>query len=122
MQFGIFLELSVGRPWAPDSEQRVYAESLEQVRVAEQLGFDQVWVVEHHFMEEHSHCAAPEMFLVACAAHTTSMRLGTGITVCVPQINHPVRIAERIAMLDILSNGRAELGTGRSGTWTELGG
>ena len=122
MKFGIFLELSVGRPWSPGDEKRVYDESLEQVRVAEELGFDQVWVVEHHFMEEHSHCAAPELFLTAVAMVTTTIRLGTGITVCVPQINHPVRIAERAAMLDIISNGRVELGTGRSGTWTELGG
>jgi alkanesulfonate monooxygenase SsuD/methylene tetrahydromethanopterin reductase-like flavin-dependent oxidoreductase (luciferase family) len=122
VKFGIFLELSVGRPWSAGDEKRVYDESIEQTRVAEELGFDQVWVVEHHFMEEHSHCAAPDLFLTALAMVTSSIRLGTGITVCVPEINHPVRIAERAAMLDILSGGRVELGTGRSGTWTELGG
>jgi alkanesulfonate monooxygenase SsuD/methylene tetrahydromethanopterin reductase-like flavin-dependent oxidoreductase (luciferase family) len=121
VKFGIFLELSVGRPWTDGDERRVYEESLEQVVVAEQLGFHSVWAVEHHFLEEHSHCPAPEIFLAACATATSTIRLGTGITPCVPQINHPVRIAERAAMLDILSGGRLEFGTGRASTWTELG-
>jgi len=122
MKFGVFMELSVARPWTPESEKRVYDESLAQVQIAEAAGFDQVWVVEHHFMEEHSHCAAPEIFLTAAAMKTTTMRLGTGIVVCVPKVNHPARIAERLAMVDVISGGRVEVGTGRSGTWTELGG
>ncbi len=122
MKFGIFYELSVPRPWDRESEKRVYDHALEQVVLADQLGFDQVWAVEHHFLEEYSHCSAPEIFLTACAAKTERIRVGHGIVVCVPEFNHPIKIAERTATLDIISGGRLEVGTGRSATWTELGG
>ncbi len=122
MKFGIFYELSVPRPWNRESERTVYERALEQVRLADELGFDQVWAVEHHFLEEYSHCSAPEIFLTACAVTTKKIRVGFGIAVCVPQINHPIRIAERAAVLDIISGGRLEFGTGRSATWTELAG
>jgi alkanesulfonate monooxygenase SsuD/methylene tetrahydromethanopterin reductase-like flavin-dependent oxidoreductase (luciferase family) len=122
MKFGIFYEISVPRPWTPGLEKTVYDRCLEQVRVADEVGFDRVWAVEHHFLEEYSHCPAPELFLTACAAQTKNIRVGHGIVVCVPQFNHPIRVAERAAVLDIISGGRLELGTGRSATWTELGG
>jgi alkanesulfonate monooxygenase SsuD/methylene tetrahydromethanopterin reductase-like flavin-dependent oxidoreductase (luciferase family) len=122
VKFGIFYELSVPRPWDAESERTVYENALEQVRLADELGFDQVWAVEHHFLEEYSHCSAPEIFLTACAMQTKRIRVGHGIVVCVPQFNHPIRIAERTAVLDILSGGRLEVGTGRSATWTELAG
>ena len=122
MKFGVFYELSVPRPWTRESERQVYLNALEQVRLADELGFHSVWAVEHHFLEEYSHCSAPELFLTACAMQTENIRVGHGIVVCVPQFNHPVRIAERAAVLDILSGGRLEFGTGRSATWTELGG
>jgi alkanesulfonate monooxygenase SsuD/methylene tetrahydromethanopterin reductase-like flavin-dependent oxidoreductase (luciferase family) len=122
MKFGIFYELSVPRPWDGESERTVYMNALEQVRLADELGFEQVWAVEHHFLEEYSHCSAPELFLTACAMQTKNIRVGHGIVICVPQFNHPIRIAERAAVLDILSGGRLEFGTGRSATWTELGG
>jgi alkanesulfonate monooxygenase SsuD/methylene tetrahydromethanopterin reductase-like flavin-dependent oxidoreductase (luciferase family) len=122
VKFGIFYELSVPRPWDGESERTVYLNALEQVRLADELGFDHVWAVEHHFLEEYSHCSAPELFLTACAMQTKNIRVGHGIVICVPQFNHPIRIAERAAVLDILSGGRLEFGTGRSATWTELGG
>jgi alkanesulfonate monooxygenase SsuD/methylene tetrahydromethanopterin reductase-like flavin-dependent oxidoreductase (luciferase family) len=122
VRFGVFFTISVPRPWDRESERTVYERCLEQVRLADELGFDQAWAVEHHFLEEYSHCSAPELFLTACAMQTKRIRVGHGIVVCVPEINHPVRIAERAAVLDILSGGRLELGTGRSATWTELGG
>ena len=122
MKFGIFYELSVARPFTRDSEWQVYHNSLEQIRVAEEVGFDTVWAVEHHFLEEYSHCSAPELFLTAAAMQTQKIRVGHGAVVCVPEMNHPIRVAERAAVLDILSNGRLELGTARSSTWTELGG
>lgn len=122
MKFGIFYEISVPRPWEVDTEYNVYMNCLEQVRLADELGFDQVWAVEHHFLEEYSHCSAPELFLTACAMQTKKINVGHGIVVCVPQINHPVRVAERAAVLDILSGGRLQFGTGRSATWTELAG
>jgi alkanesulfonate monooxygenase SsuD/methylene tetrahydromethanopterin reductase-like flavin-dependent oxidoreductase (luciferase family) len=122
MKFGLFYELSVPRPWTRESERTVYNNALEQVKLADALGFDHVWAVEHHFLEEYSHCPAPELFLTACAMVTKQIRVGHGIIVCVPEINHPIKIAERTAVLDLLSGGRLEVGTGRSATWTELGG
>jgi len=121
VKFGVTMVLSVPPPYR-ENEARIYRESLEQVRIADELGFDQVWAVEHHFLEEYSHCSAPEIFLTAAAMQTKQIRLCHGIVVCVPQFVHPVKIAERTAAMDILSGGRMELGTGRSSTWTELGG
>jgi alkanesulfonate monooxygenase SsuD/methylene tetrahydromethanopterin reductase-like flavin-dependent oxidoreductase (luciferase family) len=122
MKFGIFYELAVPKPWTSETEHEVYHTSLEQVRLADELGFHSVWAVEHHFLEEYSHCSAPEIFLTACAAQTRNIRLGHGIRLVLPPFNHPVRAAESAAALDIISNGRLEFGTGRSQTWNELGG
>ena len=122
MKFGIFYEHSVLKPWDALSEYRVLRQAIDQVVLADELGFDQVWEVEHHFLEEYSHSSAPEVFLSYCAAVTKNIRLGHGIALMLPPINHPARIAERAATLDILSDGRLEFGTGRSATWTELGG
>src|SRR5439155_1049088 len=85
-----------------ESERTVYDNALEQVKLADELGFDQVWAVEHHFLEEYSHCPAPELFLTACAMVTKRIRVGFGIVVCVPQFNHPIKIAERTAVLGSL--------------------
>ncbi|HYL60096.1 MAG TPA: LLM class flavin-dependent oxidoreductase [Candidatus Acidoferrales bacterium] len=122
MKFGIFYEHSVQKPWTRQSELRAYQQALEQIELADELGFDQVWEVEHHFLEEYSHSSAPEVFLAAAAARTKRIRIGQGIAVCLPPMNHPVRIAERAAALDLISNGRLEFGTGRSATWAEVGG
>jgi alkanesulfonate monooxygenase SsuD/methylene tetrahydromethanopterin reductase-like flavin-dependent oxidoreductase (luciferase family) len=122
VKFGIFFELSVPRPFERGIEKQVFDHALEQARLADELGFDCVWAVEHHFLEEYSHCSAPELVLTAVAMQTERIRVGHGAVVCVPEMNHPIRIAERAATLDILSNGRVELGTARSSTWTELGG
>jgi hypothetical protein len=78
MKFGIFYELSVPRPWDQEAERKVYMNALEQVRLADELGFDQVWAVEHHFLEEYSHCSAPELFLTACAMQTKNIHVGHG--------------------------------------------
>jgi alkanesulfonate monooxygenase SsuD/methylene tetrahydromethanopterin reductase-like flavin-dependent oxidoreductase (luciferase family) len=122
VKFGIFFELSVPRPLTRDNEHLVYRNALEQARLADELGFDTIWAVEHHFLEEYSHCSAPELFLTAVAMQTTRIRVGHGAVVCVPQMNHPIRVAERAAVLDVLSGGRLEFGTARASTWTELGG
>ena len=122
MKFGIFFELSVPRPFAPGREREVFENALEQARLADELGFETAWAVEHHFLEEYSHCSAPELFLTAVAMQTRRIRVGHGAVVCVPKMNHPIRVAERAAFLDVLSGGRLEFGTARSSTWTELGG
>ncbi len=122
MKFGIFFELSVPRPFSPEREREVFENALEQARLADELGFECAWVVEHHFLEEYSHSSAPDLFLTAIAMQTARIRVGHGAVVCVPEINHPIRVAERAAFLDILSGGRLEFGTARSSTWTEIGG
>jgi alkanesulfonate monooxygenase SsuD/methylene tetrahydromethanopterin reductase-like flavin-dependent oxidoreductase (luciferase family) len=122
VRFGIFFELSVPPPFDGAAERLVYENALEQAVLADELGFDWVWAVEHHFLEGYSHCSAPELFLTAVAARTERIRVGHGAVVCVPEMNHPVRVAERAAALDILSGGRLDVGTARSSTWTELGG
>ena len=103
MEFGVFFELSVPRPFTRESESAAYLNALAEAKLADELGFDHAWVVEHHFLEEYSHSSAPELFLTALATQTERIRLCHGAVVCVPGVNHPVRIAERAAVLDILS-------------------
>jgi alkanesulfonate monooxygenase SsuD/methylene tetrahydromethanopterin reductase-like flavin-dependent oxidoreductase (luciferase family) len=122
MKFGLFYEHQVPRPWRPDSERRVLEEALEQIELADRLGVEHVWEVEHHFLEEYSHSPAPEVFLAACSQRTQQIRLGHGIALMPPGFNHPARVAERIAVLDLVSGGRVEWGTGESTTALELGG
>jgi alkanesulfonate monooxygenase SsuD/methylene tetrahydromethanopterin reductase-like flavin-dependent oxidoreductase (luciferase family) len=97
-------------------------EALEQCELADRIGIDCVWLVEHHFLEEYSHSSAPEVFLAAVSQRTSRLRLGHGIVQMPPAFNHPVRVAERIATLDLLSKGRVEFGTGESSSEAELGG
>ena len=122
MKFGIFYEHQLPRPWSDGAEQRLFNEALEQVEVADRLGIDFAWEVEHHFLEEYSHSSAPEVFLAACSQRTKNIRLGHGIRQVIPQYNHPARTAEVIATLDLVSNGRVEFGTGESSAELELGG
>jgi len=122
VEFGLFYEICVPRPWDPGKEARIIREVVEQVRYAEEMGFRYVWLTEHHFLQEFSHCSAPEVLLGAFSQVTTEMRLGHGVVLTPPRYNHPARVAERCAMIDCLSNGRLEIGTGRSVTPTELDG
>jgi alkanesulfonate monooxygenase SsuD/methylene tetrahydromethanopterin reductase-like flavin-dependent oxidoreductase (luciferase family) len=122
MKFGIFYELQLPRPWGPDDERQLVQDALAQVELADRLGIDYAWAVEHHFLEEYSHCSASEVFLAACAARTKRIRLGHGIRQVIANYNHPARTAEAVAMLDLISNGRAEFGIGEGATRLELGG
>jgi alkanesulfonate monooxygenase SsuD/methylene tetrahydromethanopterin reductase-like flavin-dependent oxidoreductase (luciferase family) len=122
MKFGIFYEHQLPRPWQEDSERQLLQNALDQVELADKLGFDVVWEVEHHFLEEYSHSSAPEVFLAAASQRTKRIRLGHGIVQTPPPFNHPARVAERIATLDLVSNGRVEFGTGESSSEAELGG
>jgi alkanesulfonate monooxygenase SsuD/methylene tetrahydromethanopterin reductase-like flavin-dependent oxidoreductase (luciferase family)/putative sterol carrier protein len=112
----------MARPWAEDAEERLLLDALEQVELADRVGFDSVWEVEHHFLEEYSHSSAPEVFLAAASQRTRKIRLGHGIVQLPPNFNHPARVAERIATLDLISGGRVEFGTGESSSQMELGG
>ena len=122
MKFGIFIDLQLPRPWREGDEVKLFQEALEQVELADRIGIDYVWVQEHHFLEEYCHSSAPEVFLAACSQRTKNIRLGHGIVVMSPNINHPARIAERLSTLDIISGGRVEWGTGESGSRMELEG
>jgi alkanesulfonate monooxygenase SsuD/methylene tetrahydromethanopterin reductase-like flavin-dependent oxidoreductase (luciferase family) len=122
MQFGIFYEHQLPRPWDDGAEARLIREALDQVELADRLGIDYAWEVEHHFLEEYSHSSAPEVFLAAASQRTRRIRLGHGIVLMPPPYNHPARVAERIAMLDLVSGGRVEFGTGESASRIELEG
>src|ERR1700716_3175637 len=120
MRFGIFYEHQLPRPWSERSEASLLQEALEQVELADRVGFDYVWEVEHHFLEEYSHSSAPEVFLAAASQRTRRIRLGFGIVAMPPGYQHPARVAERLATLDLGSNGRVEWGTGESASRAEL--
>jgi alkanesulfonate monooxygenase SsuD/methylene tetrahydromethanopterin reductase-like flavin-dependent oxidoreductase (luciferase family) len=122
MKFGIFYEHQLPRPWDADAEYKLIQDALEQCELADRIGIDYVWEVEHHFLEEYSHSSAPEVFLAAVSQRTSRIRLGHGIVQTPPGFNHPARVAERIAMLDLVSGGRAEFGSGESSSEAELGG
>jgi alkanesulfonate monooxygenase SsuD/methylene tetrahydromethanopterin reductase-like flavin-dependent oxidoreductase (luciferase family) len=122
MRFGVFYELQLPKPWNEGDEHRLFREALEQVVLADELGIDYAWEVEHHFLEEYSHSSAPEVFLAAAAAKTKNIRLAHGIRQVIPAYNHPARTAETIATLDLISDGRVDFGIGESATRLELAG
>ena len=110
MRFGVFYELQLPKPWSEDDEHRLFHEALEQVVLADALGIDYAWEVEHHFLEEYSHSSAPEVFLAAAAARTRKIRLGHGIRQVIANYNHPARTAETVATLDLVSQGPVDAG------------
>jgi alkanesulfonate monooxygenase SsuD/methylene tetrahydromethanopterin reductase-like flavin-dependent oxidoreductase (luciferase family)/putative sterol carrier protein len=122
MRFGLFYEHQYPRPWAPGGEGTLLRNALEQVEIADRVGFDHVWEVEHHFLEEYSHSSAPEVFLAAASQRTKRIRLGHGIVQLPIGFNHPARVAERVATLDLVSGGRVEFGSGEASSQVELGG
>ncbi len=121
MRFGLFYQQQMPKPWIEGSEVEHFNNHIEQAVLADQLGFDSIWVTEHHFTEEYSHSSAPEIFLGAVAARTKRIRLGHGIRHVPPPINPPARIAEGVGTLDVISNGRVEFGIGEGATRIELG-
>ena len=122
MKFGIFYEHQLPRPWDDGQELKLFQDALSQVELADKLGIEYAWEVEHHFLEEYSHSSCPEVFLAAASQRTKNIRLGHGIKLMPPNYNSPARIAEEIATLDLVSNGRVEFGTGESASRAELEG
>ena len=122
MKFGIFYEHQLPKPWGEGKELKLFQDALEQVELADRIGIDFAWEVEHHFLEEYSHSSAPEIFLAAASQRTKNIRLGHGIRQVITNYNHPARTAECIATLDLVSNGRVDFGTGESAAILELGG
>jgi alkanesulfonate monooxygenase SsuD/methylene tetrahydromethanopterin reductase-like flavin-dependent oxidoreductase (luciferase family) len=122
MKFGGIHIMQLPRPWGAESERTLLNDALDIAELSDKSGFDYVWATEHHFLEEYSHASSPELFLAAASQRTKNVRLAHGIIQTPPLINHPARVAERIAALDLLSNGRVEFGMGSGATSTELGG
>jgi alkanesulfonate monooxygenase SsuD/methylene tetrahydromethanopterin reductase-like flavin-dependent oxidoreductase (luciferase family) len=122
MKFGMMYEIQIPEPHYPGIVQDTYKQVMAQVVLAEEMGFEHFWTVEHHFLTEFSYCPAPEVLYGAISQRTSKIRIGHAVALLPPQYNHPIRVAERAAVLDILSDGRAELGTGRSTTLIEMGG
>ncbi|MET9514258.1 LLM class flavin-dependent oxidoreductase [Streptomyces sp. NPDC002994] len=118
MKFSVIFEAQLADPTV-EREHQVIRDSVEQAVLAERMGFDRIWAVEHHSLKWYAHMSAPEIFLTWVAAKTTTIRIGHGV-VCMPfNFNHPARVAERAAMLDLLCGGRLDLGAGRGGTEQE---
>ena len=122
MKFGLMYEIQIPEPHYPGVEQERYKQIMAQVELADEEGFDYFWTVEHHFLNEFSHCSAPEVLYGALSQRTRRIRIGHAVALLPGQYNHPVRVAERAAVLDILSDGRMDLGTGRSTTLIEMDG
>ncbi len=123
MDFAVFYEIQVPNPIKhPEREFEIFHEVLAQVELAEEMGFKYFWTVEHHFQPGFAHSSAPEVIYGAVSQRTSTIRIGHGVVLLPYPYNHPVRVAERLNTLDILSKGRLEVGTGRSGTQIELGG
>jgi alkanesulfonate monooxygenase SsuD/methylene tetrahydromethanopterin reductase-like flavin-dependent oxidoreductase (luciferase family) len=122
MKFGLLYEMETPRPWNALSEYNIYWQALAQIELADRIGIDYVWEVEHHFLEEYSHSPAPEVFYGAVSQRTKNIRIAHGVRLLPFNFNNPIKVAEQAAVLDIMSNGRMELGTGRSTTAQELDG
>ncbi|MBA3303743.1 MAG: LLM class flavin-dependent oxidoreductase [Acidimicrobiia bacterium] len=122
MEFGIFNSLYLPHQLSqgdPDAEWKRLLDEVAWVEAADRAGFKYTWATEHHFLEEYSHLSANESFLGFVAGRTKNIHLGSGIMNITPPVNHPVRVAERVAVLDILSGGRFEFGMGRGSSTTE---
>ena len=122
MKFGMMYEIQIPEPHYPGIEKERYDQVLAQVELGDEVGFDYFWTVEHHFLTEFSHCSAPEALYGAVSQRTKRIRIGHAVALLPGEYNHPVRVAERAAVLDILSDGRMDLGTGRSTTLIEMDG
>jgi alkanesulfonate monooxygenase SsuD/methylene tetrahydromethanopterin reductase-like flavin-dependent oxidoreductase (luciferase family) len=114
MKIDMFCEVEKARPWGPNHEYELLRETLAQAKLADKMGYDCWWEVEHHTWEEGSYSSAPEILLTAISQHTQRMRIGHGVILTPHKFIHPIRIAERTSTLDLLSDGRLEVGFGRS--------
>ena len=122
MKFGLLYEMQLPRPWTERSDHQQLHEAIDEIELADKLGYDYIWANEHHFLEEYSHSSAPEVFLGFCARNTEQIRLGHAVVLSPPGYNQPARVAERISTLDLISSGRADFGTGESASRVELEG
>ncbi|HJP65203.1 MAG TPA: LLM class flavin-dependent oxidoreductase, partial [Actinomycetota bacterium] len=125
MEFGLFIQGHVPRRKSaedPGYEHTSFLNDIALAQEADRAGFKYIWLSEHHFLEEYSHLSASEVFLGYLAAATERIHIGSAIFNISPPVNHPVRVAERVAMLDHLSKGRFEFGMGRGAGALEVTG
>ncbi|MET9376475.1 LLM class flavin-dependent oxidoreductase [Streptomyces sp. NPDC002992] len=119
MKFSMIFEAQLVDP-TPERERQVIHDCVEQAVHAEKMGFDRIWAVEHHSLTQYAHMSASEIFLTWVAARTERIRIGHGVVTMPFGYQHPVRVAERAAMLDVLSGGRVDIGAGRGATRQEM--
>ena len=119
MQFGLLYEMQRSFKGKDIDWNTLYKETLEQCALADQMGFDNLWFVEHHFLTGFSGSPCPEVMFGALSQITKRIRIGFGVSIL--PYHHPVRVAERVAMVDQLTNGRVEVGTGRSNAYEQTG-
>ncbi|MGW8887420.1 LLM class flavin-dependent oxidoreductase [Streptomyces sp. NPDC055749] len=119
MKFSMIFEAQLADP-TPERERQVINDCVEQAVFAEEMGFDRIWAVEHHSLTQYAHMSASEIFLTWVAARTSKIRIGHGVVTMPFGYQHPVRVAERAAMLDVLSGGRVDIGSGRGATKQEM--
>ncbi|CAL9322637.1 LLM class flavin-dependent oxidoreductase [Streptomyces sp. SudanB182_2057] len=119
MKFSMIFEAQMADP-TPEHERQVLHDCVEQAVFAEEMGFDRIWAVEHHALKWYAHMSASEIFLTWVAARTSRIRIGHGVVTMPFGYQHPVRVAERAAMLDVLSGGRVDIGSGRGATRQEM--
>lgn len=119
MKFSMIFEAQLADP-TPERERQVLHDCVEQAVYAEEMGFDRIWAVEHHALRQYAHMSASEIFLAWVAARTSRIRVGHGVVTMPFGYQHPVRVAERAAMLDVLSGGRVDIGAGRGATRQEM--
>ncbi len=119
MKFGLLYEAQ--RPYQGNDVDwnSLYKETLDQCELADQVGFDNLWFVEHHFLMGFSGSPCPEVLIGALSQRTRNIRIGFGVSI-LPN-HHPIRVAERVAMVDQLTDGRVEFGTGRSNAYEQMG-
>jgi len=127
MELGMLYEFNCAQPWAGEHpwgqrmiERRIYKECLEQIALADKKGFEAVWLVEHHFREGRSHMPCNEVVLGALSQITERIKLGFGVVLMPHEYIHPARVAEKVATVDVLSQGRAIWGMGRSTPMEQL--
>ena len=125
MEFGLFQGGFVHRDMAasnPNAEHDRLLSEVQLCEVGDQHNWKYAWFTEHHFLEEYSHISANEVLMPWVLARTSQIHVGSGIINVTPPVNHPARVAERVAMMDHVSGGRFEFGTGRGSSTTEMGG
>jgi alkanesulfonate monooxygenase SsuD/methylene tetrahydromethanopterin reductase-like flavin-dependent oxidoreductase (luciferase family) len=120
MKFSMIYEAQIADT-SPGEERKMLLDMVEQAEALDRYGFDNIWAVEHTSLTQYAHMSVPETFLAFVAGRTKRIGIGHGVVCLMPNMNHPIKVAERIAMLDVLSGGRVQFGMGKGGSQQEAG-